>query len=48
LPNGTERETSAELEVSHMRGALTPYAMLRLPELTTDDVPATTEVWIPT
>jgi hypothetical protein len=44
-PGAAERETSAELEVSHMRGALAPYAMLRLPELTPDDVPEGTEVW---
>ena len=45
FPDGAERETSAELEVSHVRGALAPYAMLRLPELAPDDVPAGTEVW---
>ena len=45
FPDGSERETSAELEVSHVRGALSPYAMVRLPELAADDVPATTEVW---
>jgi hypothetical protein len=45
LPDGTERESSAELEISHMRGALAPYAMVRLPELTPDDVPEKTEVW---
>jgi hypothetical protein len=45
LPNGDERETTASMEVSHMRGALPPYAMLRLPELAPDDVPAGTEVW---
>ena len=45
LPGGAERETMAELEVSHVRGALAPYAMLRLPELTPDDVPPSTEIW---
>lgn len=45
FPDGTTRETSAELEVSHMRGSLPPFAMVRLPELTVDDVPSSTEVW---
>jgi hypothetical protein len=45
LPDGTQRETSASLEVSHVRGSLPPYAMLRLPELGVNDVPAGTEVW---
>jgi len=43
--DGRDRETSAELEVSHVRGTLTPYAMLRLPELGPEDVPEGTEVW---
>lgn len=45
FPDGRERETSAELEVSHVRGTLAPYAMLRLPELGPEDVPEHTEVW---
>jgi hypothetical protein len=45
LPDGTRRETSAEMEVSHVRGALAPYAMLRLKELGVADVPEGTEVW---
>ena len=45
LPDGTTREAAGELEVAHMRGALAPYAMLRLPDLTVDDVPAGTEIW---
>ena len=45
FPGGTEREASAELEISHVRGTLAPYAMLRLTELTPDDVPELTEVW---
>ena len=44
-PDGAERETSAELEVSHMRGSLAPYAMVRLPELAPEDVPVGTEIW---
>lgn len=46
LPDGSERETSAELEVAHMRGALAPYAMVRLPDLRPEDVPARTEIWM--
>ncbi len=45
LPDGTTRETSAELEVAHMRGSLPPFAMVRLPELSENDVPPSTEVW---
>ncbi len=44
LPDGTERETRAEVEVSHVRGALAPYAMLRLPDLAPEDVPPGTEI----
>jgi len=46
LPDGSTRETIATVEVAHMRGALAPYAMYRLPELTPEDVPANTEVWL--
>jgi hypothetical protein len=45
LPDGTERATTALVEVAHMRGALAPYAMYRLPELAPGDVPAGTELW---
>ena len=45
LPDGRDRIAKAELEVSHMRGALAPWAMLRLPELAPDDVPPGTEIW---
>jgi len=45
-PDGQEREARAEVEVSHTRGTLPPYAMLRLPELTVEDVPSGTEVWV--
>lgn len=45
LPDGTEKTTTALVEVAHMRGALAPYAMYRLPELSADDVPPGTELW---
>jgi hypothetical protein len=45
FPDGTEREARASLDVAHMRGALAPYAMVRLPELTPADVPPNTEIW---
>lgn len=45
FPEGTERVSVGELEIAHVRGALAPYAMLRLPELSVEDVPAGTEVW---
>ncbi|AKU94513.1 hypothetical protein AKJ09_01177 [Labilithrix luteola] len=44
-PDGSSLETSATVEVSHMRGALDPWAMYRLTELTPEDVPAGTELW---
>lgn len=46
LPDGTERATTAVVEVAHMRGALAPYAMYRLPELAPEEVPAGTELWL--
>lgn len=45
IPGGRGVDTVAELEVSHVRGALTPFAMVRLPELTVDDVPPGTEIF---
>jgi hypothetical protein len=44
-PDGTEAIVAATVEVSHMRGALAPWAMYRLPESTTEDVPPATELW---
>ncbi len=45
FPDGSERTVRAELEVSHVRGPLPPWAMIRLPDLAPDDVPPGTEVW---
>lgn len=45
LPDGTERHVRAELETSHVRGQGSVFAMIRLPELAPEDVPAGTEVW---
>jgi hypothetical protein len=45
-PDKHERETTAVLEISHVTGSLPPYAMLRLPELAPEDVPAGSEVVI--
>jgi len=45
LPDGTERSTVALIEVAHMRGALAPYAMYRLPDLGPSDVPEGAELW---
>ncbi|MBX3260083.1 MAG: hypothetical protein KIS78_04735 [Labilithrix sp.] len=44
-PDGTERETVAITETSHVRGSLAPWAMYRLSELTPEDVPPGTELW---
>ena len=43
--NGQTRDVVAEVEVSHMRGPLPPFAMYRLHGLTPEDVPAGTELW---
>lgn len=45
LPGGEERRVRAELQIAHVRGPLAPFALLRLPELSSDDVPPGTEVW---
>jgi hypothetical protein len=45
LPDGQERDATASFDVAHVRGALPPFAMLRLVDLTPADVPAGTEVW---
>jgi hypothetical protein len=45
LPDGTARIVRAELETSHMRGQGSVFAMIRLPELAPEDVPAGAEVW---
>jgi hypothetical protein len=45
LPDGTERDTSATMDVAHMRGKLAPYAMYRLLDVKVEDVPAGTEIW---
>jgi hypothetical protein len=45
LPSGGEKHLTASLEVAHMRGALPPYAMVRLLGVTPDDVPPGTEIW---
>jgi hypothetical protein len=46
LPGGTERVTAAQVQLSHMRGPFSPFALLRLPELGPADVPPGTEVWL--
>jgi hypothetical protein len=44
-PNGAERNATAALEVSHVRGPLPPMAMLRILDATPDDLPPGTEIW---
>lgn len=44
-PDGSSLETAATVEVAHMRGALAPWAMYRLTDLTPEAVPAGTELW---
>ena len=45
LPDGTERVARAKLDVAHIRGALPPFAMVRLFGETPESVPIGTEVW---
>jgi len=47
FPEGRPRGPAAGREVSQGRGSPPPFAMVRLPELTVNDVPPNTEVWIP-
>lgn len=44
LPNGNERAANAEFEVAHIRGASAPFAMLRILDLTPEDVPPGTTI----
>ena len=46
LPTGEERDAQAVLEMSHVRGPLPPFALVKLTDLTPDDVPRGTEVWM--
>jgi hypothetical protein len=39
LPNGEERAATAAFEVSHISGPALPFAMIRILDLTPDDVP---------
>ena len=43
--DGTTRQVQAELQVAHMRGPLPPFAMVRLHDVTPEDLPKGTEVW---
>ena len=47
-PGAAERRVTATAVVSHIRGPLPPFAMLRLSDLTVDAVPQGTELWLPT
>jgi hypothetical protein len=44
LPNGDERAANAVFEVSHIRGASPPFAMIRILELAPEDVPPGTAI----
>lgn len=44
LPDGTERDATATLDVAHVRGPHGAFAMVRLPGLTPDDVPPGTQI----
>jgi hypothetical protein len=44
LPNGEEHAATATFEVSHIRGASAPFAMLRILEIKPEDAPPGTIV----
>lgn len=44
LPNGEEKAATATFEVSHIRGTHPPFAMLRVLDLTPEDVPPGTAI----
>jgi len=46
FPDGSSRDTRAELVVAHVSGPRAPFALVRLPGLTAAEVPAGTEVRI--
>lgn len=45
LPSGEDLQTNARLEVPHIQGPGSIFAMLRLTDLTPEDVPVGTEIW---
>jgi uncharacterized lipoprotein YbaY len=45
LPSGVQRQATGTAVVAHTRGALPPKAMVRLHDVTAEDVPPGTEVW---
>ncbi|MEO8874328.1 MAG: hypothetical protein ABI461_01975 [Polyangiaceae bacterium] len=44
FPNGEERAAQGVFEVSHIKGAFAPFAMLRVLDLKPEDVPAGTTI----
>ena len=47
LPNGEERAASAAFEVSHIRGASAPFAMIRVLDVKPEEVPPGTAILRP-
>jgi hypothetical protein len=45
LPGGAERHVTGTSVVAHTRGSLPPKAMVRVHEITAEEVPLGTEVW---
>lgn len=44
-PTGVTRTTKAVFEVPHVRGALAPFAAIRLPDVGAETIEIGTEVW---
>jgi hypothetical protein len=45
-PDGSERRVKAAAVVAHIRGPQPPMALVRLMDVTADEVPPGTELWI--
>ena len=44
--DGSERRTTAAAILAHIRGPRPPFAMIHLHDVSAEDVPAGTEIWI--
>lgn len=45
LPDGTEKQATAVLDVAHIRGPHGTFALVRLMNMKPADVPVGTEIW---
>ena len=45
FPDGSEREATAALDAAHIRGPNGAFALVRLLDVTVEEVPRGTEIW---